>query len=84
MSEQEGESKHAANAKLRSLATVRSRSKKLELALQKEELRSFTDKSLVQAKPRLCKMSNETGTKTFLRCSKDGTRCCPTCQKDRF
>ena len=85
LSEQEGESKHAAiNAELRSLASVRSRSKKLELVLEKEELRSFTDKSLVQAKSRLCKMCNEKGTKTFLRCSKDGIRCCPTCQKDRF
>ena len=46
LSEQEGESKHAAvNAELRSLACVRNHAEKIRLVIEKEELRAITDKS---------------------------------------
>ena len=55
LSEQEGESKHASvNAELRSIANVRSHAERIHLVLQREELRSISDKSLLKpCKPRL-------------------------------
>ena len=55
LSEQQGESKHASiNAELRSLACVRNHAERLRLILEKEELRSTMNKSLIKPKPRLC------------------------------
>ena len=84
--EQEGESKHAAiNAELRSLSSVRSHSEKLKLVLEKEELRSFMNKSLIKGKARLCHHAcNENAIRTFLRCVKDGTCCCRICEPEKF
>ena len=54
-SEQEGESKHAAvNAELRPLANVRNSSERICLVLEREELRSMMDKTLIQPVERLC------------------------------
>ena len=85
LSEQEGESKHAAiNAERRSLSSVRIHSEKLKLVLEKEELRSM-NKSLIKGKARLYHHAcNENGIRTFLRCVKDGTRYCPLCEAEKF
>ena len=51
LSEQEGESKHAAiNAELQSLSSVRNHADRLRLVLEREELHSFMDKGLLKAK----------------------------------
>ena len=55
LSEQEGESKHAAvNAELRSLASMRNHADRLHLVLKRKELRSYMNKGLLKPKTRLC------------------------------
>ena len=82
LSEQEAESKHASvNAELRSLACVRNHAEKLKLVLQREELRSCMNKSLMKPVPRLCSVC----PRTFLRSAPvDGSRHCPKCESDLF
>ena len=54
-SEQEGESKHAAvKAELSSLSNVRSHKDRIRLAMEREELRSTMDKSIMKPIPRIC------------------------------
>ena len=54
LAEQEGESLHAVvKAELRSLACVRNKAEKMRLVLERTELRSAADKSLIQPTPRL-------------------------------
>ena len=86
LGEQASESKHASvNAELRSLASVRNHSEKLQLVLQREELRSSMNKSLIKCEARICtKCSQEDGRRHFLRCAKNGKRCCPFCDSDNF
>ena len=80
LSEQEGESKHAAvNAELRSLASMRNHADRLHLILEREELRSYMNKGLLKPKTRLCiNCSNDNESKrVFLRSGSDGKRHCP-------
>ena len=82
LSEQEGESKHAAvNAELRSLACVRNHAEQIRLILEREELRSISDKNLLKAKPRICR---ECPGRSFLRSARDGERHCPVCNPTLF
>ena len=87
LSEQEGESKHAAiNAELRSLASMRNHADRLHLVLEREELRSYMNKGLLKPKTRLCiNCSNDNESKrVFLRSGSDDKRHCPCCEVDFF
>ena len=85
LSEQEGESLHAAvNQELRALAGVRSHPEKIRLVLERQELRTQMDKSMIQAKSRLCIICKEKGLKHFLKCGKDGQKHCVVCQPAMF
>ena len=82
LSEQEGESKHASvNAVLRSMACVRNHAEKIRLVLEKEELRSAVDKSLLKQKARMCFVCPG---RVFLRAGIDGQKHCPNCEPYLF
>ena len=51
LSEQEGESNHAA---IKALSSVRDQGESIRLAMETEELRSASDKKLIMPKVRLC------------------------------
>ena len=75
LSEQEGESKHASiNAEIRPLANVRNASERIRLVLEREELRSMIDKTLLIPENRICKTCKEIDIRTFLRAGADGIR----------
>ena len=81
LSEQEGESKHASvNAELRSLTCVRSHSERNRLVLEKDELCSHIDKSLIKPKPRICPNC----PRTYLRAGNDGKKHCNFCDTGYF
>ena len=85
LSEQEGESKHASiNAEIRPLANVRNASERICLVLEREELRSMIDKTLLIPENRICKTCKEIDIRTFLRAGVDGNRHCPICHPDCF
>ena len=86
LSEQEGESKHAAvNAELRSLACVRNHAERIRLVIEKEELRLISDKNVLKVKPRLCEICYENErTHIFLRSGRDGKRHCRVCEPNFF
>ena len=82
LSEQEGESKHASvNAELRNLACVRNHAEKIRLVLEREELRSTVDKTLMQKKSRLC---SRCPGRVFLRSGIDKNSHCKICEPNFF
>ena len=81
LSEQEGESKHAAiNAELRSLACVRNHAEQIRLVVEREELRSYMNKDLLKPKARMCGVC----PRVFLRLGDDGKRHCQFCEAQFF
>ena len=85
LSEQEGESKHAAvNAELRSLACVRNHAEKIRLVIEREELRAFTNKDIMKSKARLCGKCKDNEARVFLRSGRDGIRHCSVCEPEHF
>ena len=85
LSEQEGESKHAAvNAELRSLACVRNHAEKIRLVIEREELCDFTNKDIMKSKARLCGKCKENEACVFLRSGRDGIRHCHVCEPEHF
>ena len=77
LSEQEGESKHAAiNAELRSLACVRYHAERIRLVVEREELRSDMNKDLLKPKARMCSVC----PRVFIRLGDDGKRHCQFCE----
>ena len=72
LSEQEGESKHAAvNAELRPLACMRNHAERLHMVLEREELRSVVNKKLLRSNVRIC---DNCKCRVFLRAGNDGKR----------
>ena len=62
-------------------AGVRRHVERIHLVLDREELRSYTDKSLIQRKSRLCNMY---APRVFLRSGSDGKQHCPSCENCFF
>ena len=79
--EEESESKHAAiNAALRSVACVRNHAEQIRLVVEREEIRSYVNKSLMKPVSRLCTKC----PRTFLRPGNDGNIDCPSCDTEYF
>ena len=85
VSEQEGESKHAAiNAEIRPLACVRNAAEKLLLVFRRDELRSLVLKKILKKEARLCQRCHAKGCRSFLRAGSDGQRHCKECDNHMF
>ena len=83
LSEQEGESKHSSvKAELRSLASVRDHGDRMRLVMEKEELRSYVDKSIAAPIPKMCQ--NCRPDRVFLRAGNDKNKHCKICEPQYF